>query len=144
MARLALQYMSNFPSSTNHHATNRPARSFLPTSAISFPSAHRAAINKVLVRFVLFVLFVRLRLYAADHLRKRKDACTIPLLPSHRDWPPDLREKEKRNRKRSRSDPKDGETTCHLETAQALLVGVWWCVSPFLFPPSSQPRKLAK
>ena len=98
MARLALQYVSNFPSSTNQHAIVRPARSFLPTSAISIPSAHRAAINKVLVRFVLFVHFVRLRLDAADHLRKRKEACTIPLSPSNRDWPRDLREIGKRNR----------------------------------------------
>ena len=44
MARLALPYMSNFPSSTNQHAMNHPARSSLPTSAHSHSfSAHRGA-----------------------------------------------------------------------------------------------------
>ena len=94
MARLALQYVSNFPSSTNQHSIVRRLRSLFPTSAIHIPSVHRGAINKVLVRFLLFVHFVRLRLYAADLLPKRKEACTIPLSPSNRDWPRDFREKE--------------------------------------------------
>ena len=89
--------VSNFPSSTNQHAIVHPARPLLPTSAIPIPSAHRAAINIVLVRLLLFVHFVRVRHRAADHLRMRKAACTIPLSTSNHDWPPDLTAEGKRN-----------------------------------------------
>lgn len=55
MARLALRYVSNFPSPTNQHAIVCPARSSLPTSTHSHSfSTRRGESTKVLVRFVLF------------------------------------------------------------------------------------------
>lgn len=133
--------VSNFPSSTNQHAIVHPARPLLPTSAIPIPSAHRAAINIVLVRLVLsvhFVHFVRLRHRAADHLRKRKEACTIPLSTSNHNWPPDLRARGKRNNEDDLVPTRrTEETTFNLGGAQPLVL----CQSS-LHP--IQPRKIAQ
>ena len=130
--------VSNFPSSTNQHAIVHPARTLLPTSAIPIPSAHRAAINIVLVRLVLFVHFVRLRHRAADHLRKRKEACTIPLSTSNHDWPPDLRAKGNGNNEDDLVPTRrTEETTSNLGGAQPLVL----CQSS-LHP--IQPRKIAQ